>query len=327
MDKTFTPKPGRLMDQVRETLRFFHYSYSTEKNYVQWILRYIRFNNRRHPKDMGKPEIERFLSHLATKRNVSAATQNQALNAILFLYKRVLKIPVEAEIRAIRATKPRRLPTVLSRQEIQSIFNQLSGTALLMTQLMYGGGLRVTEVHRLKVQDFDFDNEQLYIRNSKGGRDRTTLFPEILHTAMRGQLDKVRKLHVQDLARGYGEVSLPDALARKYPTAGKSIGWQYVFPSTTLSPDPRNGLIQRYHVHISSLRKSLNLAKSKAGITKQVNTHVFRHSFATHLLEDGVNIRIVQTLLGHKDVRTTEIYTHVMSKSISGVKSPLERLC
>ena len=326
MDKTFTPKPGRLMDQVRETLRFYHYSYSTEKSYVQWILRYIRFNDRRHPKDMGKLEIERFLSHLAINRNVSAATQNQAFNAILFLYKHVLKIPLEADIRANRASKPKRLPTVLSRQEIKAIFNQLTGTHLLMVQLMYAAGLRVTELHRLRVQDFDFDNEQLYIRSSKGNKDRTSLFPKILHTSMQAQLEKVERLHEKDLLNGFGEVSLPNALARKYPNAGKSIGWQYVFPSTTLSTDPRNGLVQRYHVHISSIRKSISLAKAKANIKKRITTHVFRHSFATHLLEDGVNIRVLQTLLGHKDVRTTEIYTHVMSKSISGVKSPLERL-
>lgn len=326
MNKTFTPKPGRLMDQIRETLRFYHYSYSTEKSYVHWILRYIRFNNRRHPKDMGKLEIERFLSHLAINRNVSLATQNQAFNAILFLYKQVLKIPVEADIRATRASKPKRLPTVLSRQEIQSIFSYLSGTSLLMAQLMYGAGLRITELHRLRVQDFDFDNEQVYIRNSKGNKDRTSLFPKMLHASMRTQLEKVYKLHEKDLLNGHGEVSLPDALSRKYPKAGKSIGWQYAFPSTTLSSDPRNGLVQRYHVHMSSIRKSINLAKVKANITKRITTHVFRHSFATHLLEDGVNIRIVQTLLGHKDVRTTEIYTHVMSKSIAGIKSPIERL-
>ena len=326
MNNTFTPGPGRLIDQVRETLRFYHYSYSTEKSYVQWILRYIRFNNRRHPREMGKEEIERFLSHLAINRNVSVATQNQALNAIVFLYKHVLKVEIEAEIRANRATKAKRLPTVLSRQEIQQIYNHLSGNALLMVQLMYAAGLRVTEVHRLRVQDFDFDNEQLYIRDSKGHKDRTTLLPVMLHLLLRNQLDKVRRLHDKDLLKGYGEVSLPDALSRKYPNMGKSIGWQFAFPSSTLSADPRNGLVQRYHVHISSLRKSLKLAVSRAGIAKRVTTHVFRHSFATHLLEDGVNIRVVQTLLGHSDVKTTEVYTHVMSNSITGVKSPLERL-
>lgn len=326
MEKDFTPKSVRLIDQVRETLRFYHYSYSTEKSYVQWILRYIRFNDRRHPKDMGKSEIERFLSHLAINRNVSAATQNQALNAILFLYKSVLKSPIDAEIRARRANKPKQLPVVLSRQEIQTLLQNLSGTPLLMVKLMYSAGLRVTELHRLRVQDFDFDNEQLYIPNSKGGKGRTSLFPTVLHAPMRSQLEKVKQLHEQDLKKGFGEVSLPDALARKYPNAGKFLGWQFVFPSTTLSPDPRSGLVQRYHIHPSAIRKHLNRAKLKTGITKRVTTHVFRHSFATHLLEDGVNIRMVQTLLGHKDVKTTEIYTHVMSKSLSGIKSPLETL-
>lgn len=275
---------------------------------------------------MGKLEIERFLSHLAINRNVSAATQNQALNAILFLYKEVLKSPIEAEIRANRSTKPKRLPTVLSRKEIQSLFLQLSGRSLLMAELMYAAGLRVTEVHRLRVQDFDFDNKQLYIRDSKGGKDRTTLFPELLHERMNTQLEAVRKLHQEDLKNGYGEVSLPNALSRKYPAAGKSIGWQYAFPSTTLSPDPRNGLVQRYHIHISALRKAINKARFNTVISKRITTHVLRHSFATHMLEDGVNIRIVQTLLGHKDVKTTEVYTHVMDKSFSGILSPLETL-
>ena len=326
MKNGFTPKPGKLMDQVRETLRFYHYAYSTEKSYVQWILRYIRFNDRRHPNQMGKTEIERFLSHLAINRNVSAATQNQALSAILFLYKEILKSPIDADIRAHRANKAKRMPTVLSRQEINSICKHLSGKALLMVQLMYAAGLRVTELHRLRVQDFDFDNKQIYIRDSKGSKDRTSLFPEMLHEMMRKQLEFVQSQHSKDLENGYGEISLPNALSRKYPKAGKSIGWQYAFPSTTLSADPRNGLVQRYHVHPSSIRKSINLAKSKTTISKRVTTHVFRHSFATHLLEDGVNIRMVQTLLGHKDVKTTEIYTHVMSKNLSGIKSPLENL-
>lgn len=323
---TFTPKPGRLMDQVKETLRFYHYAYSTEKSYTQWILRYIRFNNRRHPKEMGKQEIERFLSHLAINRNVAIATQNQALNAILFLYKEVLKQPLEFEIRANKASKPKRLPTVLNRQEIQLLLEHLRDKPRLMVELMYAGGLRVTEVLRLRVQDFDFANSQIYIRDSKGGKDRTTLFPKVLHNKMQKQLDFVKLQHQQDLEKGYGEVSLPGALSRKYPNAGRSIGWQYAFPSTSLSADPRNGLIQRFHLHISSIRKSIKQAKPKANITKRITTHVFRHSFATHLLEDGVNIRVVQTLLGHKDVKTTEVYTHVMDKSIVGIKSPIETL-
>lgn len=326
MTNGLTPKPGRLMDQVRETMRFHHYAYSTEKNYIQWILRYIRFNDRRHPKDMGKQEIERFLSHLAMNRDVSASTQNQALSAILFLYKEVLKLPVAENIRARRATKQKRLPTVLSRTEVQSILENLDGSHRLIVQIMYAAGLRITETLQLRVQDFDFDNEQLYIRNSKGGKDRMTLFPRMLHAPMHRQIEKASRLHQQDLARGFGEVSLPHALSRKYPNAGRTLGWQFVFPSTTLSADPRNGLVQRYHLHISAVRKALSRAKNRTGITKRISTHVFRHSFATHLLEDGANIRLVQTLLGHKDIKTTEVYTHVMSKSLSGIKSPLETL-
>ncbi|MFT5425399.1 MAG: integron integrase [Gammaproteobacteria bacterium] len=342
MDTQFTPKSARLMDlgfgilrcstdyipvvEVKETLRFHHYAYSTEKTYIHWILRYIRFNNRSHPKDMGKHEIKRFLSHLAINRDVSASTQNQALNAILFLYKHVLKLPVDMNIRAIRSDKQKRLPTVLSKQEIQEIFIHLSGVKLLMVKLMYAAGLRVTELHDLRVQNFDFDNNQLYIRDSKGGKDRISLLPKTLHEGLKRQIESVKSLHQQDLNAGYGEVSLPNALARKYPNAGKTLGWQFIFPSTKLSADPRNGLIQRYHIHISVIRKAIKVAVTKTNINKRVTTHVFRHSFATHLLEDGINIRMVQTLLGHKDVKTTEIYTHVMDKSISGVMSPLEML-
>ena len=326
MSNKFTPKAARLMDQVRETLRFHHYAYSTEKTYIHWILRFIRFNDRRHPRDMGKPEVERFLSHLAINQDVAVSTQNQALNAIVFLYREVLKQPLDADIRANRSTRPRRLPTVLSQAEIERILSHLSGMQLLIVQLMYAAGLRVSEVLNLRVQDIDFDNHQLFIRNSKGGKDRIGLFPEELHVAMRRQLAHADSLHKRDLDRGYGEVSLPHALSRKYPKAGKRLEWQYLFPSTTLSADPRNGLIQRYHVHISTVRKALARARSRAGITKRVSTHVFRHSFATHLLEDGVNIRMVQSLLGHNDVKTTEIYTHVMNKDTNGIRSPLSSL-
>lgn len=326
MSKNFVPKPGRLMDQVREVMRFHHYSLSTEKSYIHWILRYIRFNDRKHPNTMGKPEIERFLSHLAMNRDVSASTQNQALNAILFLYKEILKAPIEAEIRALRATRPKRLPTVLCKREIASLFEQMPAKHKLMYRLMYAGGLRVKELLQLRVHDFDFNHQQLYIRNSKGSKDRTTLFPPLLHDEIRAHLEKVQQLHEADLGNGYGETVLPPALARKYPNAAKSWGWQFAFPSTTICSDPRTGRRVRYHLHETALRKVLKQAKLKAGINKHISSHVFRHSFATHLLEDGVNIRQVQTLLGHKDVKTTEVYTHVMNKSISGVKSPLETL-
>jgi integron integrase len=314
------------MDQVREVLRFHHYAYSTEKSYVDWILRYIRFNDRKHPKDMGKAEIERFLSHLAINRDVAASTQNQALNAILFLYREVLKSPLVVQIRALRSTKPRRLPTVLSKNEMSRVLENIPARHLLMFQFMYGCGLRVLEVLRLRTHDFDFENSQLYIRDSKGNKDRMTLFPQQLHNDIKMQIDRVKVQHDRDLARGFGLVVLPGALARKYPNAAKSFGWQYAFPASKNCKDPRSENIVRHHLHKTVLRKSLNSAIKKTGIIKHVSSHVFRHSFATHLLEDGVNIRTIQTLLGHKDIRTTEVYTHVMDKSFSKVKSPLETL-
>lgn len=326
MNKNFVPKSARLMDQVREVMRFYHYSYKTEKTYIHWILRYIRFNDRRHPKEMGKPEIERFLSNLAINRDVSASTQNLALNAILFLYKEVLKSPIQDEIRALRATRPKRLPTVLTKPEIAALFSYMPDKHRMMFQILYAGGLRMNELLELRVHDFDFNKQQLLIRHGKGGKDRTTLFPSMLHNDVKNHLIKVRELHDSDLKKGFGETKLPDSLARKYPNAAKAHGWQYAFPSTTICRDPRTGRSVRYHLHESALRKILKYAKDKAGINKHFTAHVFRHSFATHMLEDGVNIRTVQTLLGHKDVKTTEVYTHVMDKSISGVKSPLETL-
>jgi integron integrase len=314
------------MDQVREVLRFYHYAYSTEKSYVDWILRYIRFNDRKHPKEMGKYEIERFLSHLTINRGVSAATQNQALNAILFLYRDVLKSPIEEQIQALRSKRTKRLPVVLSKREITIILAHIPAKHALLFRLLYASGLRVLEVLRLRIHDFDFENHQLYIRDSKGNKDRITLFPKILHEDVKMQLTRVENLHNKNLENGFGAVVLPAALDRKYPNAAKSFGWQYAFPATADCRDPRSGKIVRHHLHESALRKSLTYAKQKVGIIKRFSTHVFRHSFATHLLEDGVNIRTVQTLLGHKDVRTTEVYTHVMDKTFSGLKSPLETL-
>jgi len=321
--KDFVPKPGRLMDQVREVLRFYHYAYSTEKTYVFWILEYIRFNNKRHPSEMGKTEIERFLSNLAINKQVSASTQNQAFNAILFLYRDVLKSPIPDQINALRAKRYKRLPTVLSKKELSLLFAHIPQQHLLKFRLMYGGGLRVLEVLRLRVHDFDFDNQQLYIRDSKGNKDRMTLFPAVLHDDVRAQIERVRKMHEVQLSRGFGRVVLPAALSRKYPNAARSLGWQYAFPASHNCKDPRSDDIVRHHLHESVLAKSLKIASSKVGSNKMITTHVLRHCFATHLLEDGVNIRTVQTLLGHKDVKTTEIYTHVMDKSFTGVTSPL----
>jgi integron integrase len=315
------------MDQVRETLRFYHYAYNTEKSYVEWILRFIRFNGKKHPREMGKFEIERFLSHLAVNRNVAASTQNQAFNAIMFLYNKVLNIPMDhLDIRARRTSKAKRLPTVLSRDEAKSLLSCMSGTAKIMGGLMYGSGLRSLEVVRLRIHDIDFDNNQIYVRNAKGGKDRTTIFPVTLHELIRKQIETVKKLHDKDLAEGYGEVYLPKALARKYSKANISFGWQYLFPSKVRSTDPRSGKVMRHHVYITVLQKAVSNARTRAKIVKRVSPHTLRHSFATHLLENGENIRVLQVLLGHKDVKTTEIYTHVMQKNHDNVKSPLDDL-
>ena len=324
--RKYTPKSVRLMDQVREVLRFHHYAYNTEKSYVTWILQYIRFNNRRHPKDMGKPEVESFLSHLALDRGVSASTQNQAFSAIVFLYKQVLNVDFDLDIRASRARKSKRLPVVLNRKEVADIINRLNGTPKILTQLMYGCGLRSLEVIRLRIHDIDFSQKQIIIRAAKGNKDRVTFLPDDLVSLLKAQIIKVELLHQKDLDNGLGEVYLPDALARKYVNAAKSLSWQYLFPSKTISKDPRSGKSMRHHIHKSAMQKAISQAVKQSGMQKRVTPHVFRHSFATHLLEDGVNIRMVQTLLGHKDVKTTEIYTHVMSTQFDTVKSPLDNL-
>jgi integron integrase len=322
----YRPQSERLMDQVREVLRYHHYAIRTEQAYVGWILQFIRFNGKRHPTQMRKPEIERFLSHLAMNRNVAPSTQNQAMNAILFLYKHVLDLPIEDEIQAIRSRKPKRLPTVLSRSEAALLINSLEGTVQLMAKLLYGSGLRLMEVLRLRVQDLDFANQQLLIRDSKGNKDRATLLPEPLHEPLIDHLSRVKALHDKDLLDGFGEVYLPHALSRKYPRAGKSWGWQYIFPSKNISVDPRSGVLRRHHVNESTLQKAVRAASNRANIAKRISCHSLRHSFATHMLEDGVNIRLLQELLGHSDVRTTEIYTHVMNKDIRQIKSPLVTL-
>jgi len=324
--RKFVPKSVRLMDQVREVLRFHHYAYNTEKSYVRWILQYIRFHNKKHPKDMGKHEIEAFLSHLAVNRDVSASTQNQALNAILFLYKQVLHIEADMEIRATRARQSQRLPVVLSREQVSQIMTLLYDKPRLMAKLMYGCGLRSLEVIRLRIHDIDFEQKQIVVREAKGNKDRVTFLPQNLVEPLQQQIDNVRKVHDADTRNGYGEVYLPNALARKYPNATRSLGWQYLFPASDISTDPRSGKQMRHHVDKTTFRKALATAVKKLDINKRVSPHVLRHSFATHLLEDGANIRMVQTLLGHKDVKTTEIYTHVMITQFDTVQSPLDKL-
>jgi len=322
----YVPKAERLMDQVHEIMRYYHYSRSTINSYCKWILAYIRFNNRQHPKDLGKPEIERFLSNLAINRNSSIATQNLAFNAILFLYKHVLHMPISEELSAIRSKKPVRVPVVLTVDEVKNLLSHMDKTWGLMARVMYGGGLRLNEALKLRIQDIDFGNHLIMVRDGKGGKDRTTLLPPSLATPLHLHLDKVRDLFEQDLENNQANVWLPGALARKYPKAPMSWEWQWVFPSANLSADPDTGEIRRHHVFRTGLGKALRKAKQQAGITKRVTSHTLRHSFATHLLQSGTNIRVVQKLMGHSDVKTTEIYTHVLEQNMHAVTSPLESL-
>lgn len=322
----FQPKPGRLMDQVKEVLRYHHYAISTEKAYVHWILAFIRFHNRQHPKDLGKEHIEAFLSHMALNKNYAASTQSLALNAIVFLYTQVLDLPVAEDLAPVRSKKPVRLPVVLSQEEVMKILAEMRGVHSLIAKLMYGGGLRVMETLRLRVQDIDFANGYLLIRDGKGGKDRTTLLAPSVTVELKAHLEKTRALFDRDRANGVAGVYLPNALDRKFPQAGTEWGWQYVFPSKSLSVDPRSDETRRHHLNESGLQKAIREAKNKACIDKRVTSHTLRHSFATHLLETGTNIRVVQKLLGHADVKTTEIYTHVLQQNLDKVVSPLERL-
>jgi integron integrase len=288
--------------------------------------RYILFHNKRHPNDMGSAEIEKFLSHLAVNLKVSASTQNQAFNALLFLYREVLKKDLDESIHAIRAKRPRRLPTVMTKEETMKVIGALSGDFQLMVKLIYGSGLRLMECLRLRVKDIDFDNNHIVIRDAKGMKDRVTVLPENLKPLLREHLRRVKMQHDHYLAKGFGHVYLPYALARKYPNADKEWGWQYAFPAKGVSKDPRTGEMRRHHLHENSLQKAVKNAVHLAGMTKQVSVHTFRHSFATHLLEAGHDIRTVQELLGHKDVSTTMIYTHVLNRPGISVKSPLDTI-
>lgn len=316
----------KLLDRVRETLRRKHYSYRTEQAYVHWIKRFILFHNKRHPQEMGAPEIEAFLTHLAVHEHVAASTQNQALQAILFLYREVLGCKITEPIHALRAKKPKRLPTVLTRSEVQTLFSHLSSTHLLIAQLLYGSGLRLMECLRLRVKDLDFDYHTITVRDGKGEKDRITILPESLIAPLRKHLEHVKQLYKEDLTHGYGAVYLPDALARKYPNAEREWIWQWVFPSPRLSVDPRSGLVRRHHMSPTSLQRAIWKAAHAARISKPASPHTLRHSFATHLLEAGYDIRTVQELLGHKDVRTTMIYTHVLNRGAMAVRSPLDQV-
>jgi integron integrase len=316
----------KLLDQVIDVIRKKHYSIRTEQAYVDWIKRFIFFHGKRHPKDMGEKEISQYISHLAKVRNVAASTQNQALNAIVFLYRQVLRIDLGDFGPMERAKRPKRLPTVLTQEEAGRILDVMAGIQDLMAKLIYGCGLRLMECVRLRVKDIDFQQNQVIVRNGKGDKDRSTILPEQLKPLLKAHLKRVRIIHEQDIKNGFGEVYLPYALSRKYPNAAKEWKWQYVFPSVKISKDPRSGKIRRHHISASSLQRAVRQAVRKADITKQVSPHTFRHSFATHLLEAGYDIRTIQDLLGHKDVSTTMIYTHVMHKGGLGVKSPLDML-
>jgi integron integrase len=316
--------PPRLLDQVREAIRIRHYSIRTEQAYVQWIRRFILFHGKRHPRELGAPELTAFLSNLAMQANVAASTQNQALHAILFLYRDVLKmnLPWLADVQ--RAKKPQRLPVVFTRDEVKALLGQLEGTTWLMAMLTYGSGLRLLECLRLRIKDVDFHYKQLLVRDAKGQKDRVTMLPSALIDPMRTHLARVRQRHEMDLREGFGRVYLPHALAAKYPSADREWGWQYVFPSSRRSIDPRDGSERRHHAPEDALQRAVKLAIRKAGIVKPGSVHTLRHSFATHLLESGYDIRTVQELLGHADVKTTMIYTHVLNRGGRGVVSPVD---
>ena len=315
----------RLLDELRRQVRLRHYSYRTEQAYVGWVRRYILFHRKQHPAQLGAAEVEAFLSHLASVRNVAAATQGQAMSAVLFLYKVVLKVDLPWLDNVVRSTRPRRLPVVLTQAEARSVIGNLQGVPWLVTSLLYGSGLRVLEALRLRVKDVDFPIRQLTVRDGKGGKDRVTVLPEALVAPLTVHLARVRELHGLSVAQGYGGVELPYALERKYPAAHLEWGWQYVFPAVSPSVDPRSGVRRRAHVSEESIQRAVRSAVYRAGVLKPASPHTFRHSFATHLLEAGYDIRTVQELLGHQDVSTTQIYTHVMQKGAKAVCSPLDR--
>jgi integron integrase len=323
---TVTNQP-KLLDQVRIAIRLRHYSLQTEKTYVHWIRRFILFHNKRHPKEMGAPEVEAFLTYLAIRLKVSASTQNQALNAIVFLYKRVLRQEIGDFSKAVRAKRPTRKPTVLSKGEIHLIISCMPPSQYrLIIRMLYGCGIRLTECLSLRVQDLDFLQGLITIRSGKGDKDRLTVFPEAVQMELKEHLKRVKSQFEQDINDGYEDVYLPDAIARKYPKAGKDWRWQFVFPADYPSKDPRSGIVRRHHVFAGNINRVIRKAVSLAGIQKRVSAHTFRHSFATHLLEEGTSIRTVQELLGHKNIETTQVYLHCLNTPGQTVVSPLDRL-
>jgi len=310
---------------VRDAIRRRHYSLRTEDTYVHWIKRFIYFSGKRHPAELGAAEVTAFLNYLARDRDVAASTQNQALSALIFLYREVLATPLPWLDELERVRRPARVPTVLTREETQRLLAQMQGTKWLMASLLYGAGLRLRECLRLRVKDADFGYRQITVRDGKGAKDRVTMLPQSVHEPLKRHLMQVRVLHERDLAAGYGTVELPDALARKYPRAPCEWAWKFVFPSHKLSADPRTGVVRRHHVYENYIIRGVKEAARAARIAKHLSCHTLRHSFATHLLESGYDIRTVQELLGHSDVSTTMIYTHVLNRGAGAVTSPLDR--
>lgn len=322
-----TPSPPRrLLDQVRDAVRMRHYSYRTEQAYVGWIRRFVLFNDKRHPAELGQAEVTRFLSALAVQGGVSASTQNQALAALLFLYREVLHAEVGWLDHLVRAKRPARLPVVLTRAEVEALLAGMHGVAWIMATILYGSGLRLMECHRLRVKDVDVARREILVREGKGNKDRITMLPACVVEPLTTHLQRVATVHRRDREAGFGRVLLPEALARKYPNADREWGWQWIFPASKLSRDPRGGQRRRHHLHESVLQRAVHAAAQAAGFSKPVGPHTLRHCFATHLLEAGYDIRTVQELLGHRDVSTTMIYTHVLNRGGRAVESPADRL-
>jgi integron integrase len=322
--KTAIANPPKLLDQVRIEIRLRHLSYRTEQAYVHWIRRFILFHGKRHPREMGAVEVSAFLTHLAVERTVSASTQNQALNAIVFLYRHVVKADIGDIENIVRAKRPVRVPEVLSKEETRRVLDAMTGTPQLMARLLYGTGLRLMECLRLRVKDIDFDRNEITVRGGKGGKDRRTMLPASLKQPLEDHVRRVRLLYEEDRRNRVAGVVLPDALEIKYPNAGIEWPWQWVFPARGLSRDPRSGIFRRHHTVPDGLQRAVKAAAGLANVSKRANCHVFRHSFATHLLESGYDIRTVQELLGHSHVATTMVYTHVLKRGGLGVRSPLD---
>lgn len=319
------PAP-RLLDQVRDAVRVRHYSIRTEQAYVDWIRRFVLFHGKRHPAQMGPQEVSAFLTHLAVERRVAPSTQAQAKSALLFLYRIVLDVQLPWLDEIVAAKDRRRLPVVLTPAEVRTLLHEMDGAAGLLAALLYGTGMRLLEGLRLRIKDVEFERREIVVRSGKGGKDRITVLPENLILPLRGQIERANAVHLRDRAEGFGEVWLPHALEQKYPHAARHWGWQWVFPSAVRSTDPRSGVVRRHHLHEASVQKAVSVAARRAGIVKPCSPHVLRHSFATHLLQAGYDIRTVQELLGHQDVSTTMIYTHVLNRGGRGIRSPFDQI-